>query len=84
MKPTMNAGGPLATALMRSAYLAAGSGLLTFFITWGSTDALKGPIIAGCVSALSALGFRGMIEGNFDAARNKAGDVKQSDVTPNP
>lgn len=80
---TMNAGGPLATAILRGLYQAAGSGAAVFLITWASTDELKGPLIAGGVAALAALGFRGGVEGTFDRRRNDAGDVRQSDVTPN-
>ena len=81
---TMNAGGPLATAILRGLYQALGSGAAVFLITWATTDELKGPLIAGGVAALAALGFRGGVEGAFDQKRNNAGDVRQSDVTPNP
>jgi hypothetical protein len=37
----------------------------------------------GGIAALAALGFRGGIEGSFDKARNNAGDIRASDVTPN-
>lgn len=80
---TMNAGGPLATAILRGLYQAMGSGAVVFLITWATTDELKGPLIAGGVAALAALGFRGGVEGTFDRKRNNAGDVRQSDVTPN-
>ncbi len=81
---TMNSGGTLQTAILRSFYQALGSGASVFLITWATTDELKGPIIAGAVAALAALGFRGGIEGTFDKARNDAGKVRPSDVTPNP
>ena len=79
---TLNSGGPLQTAIIRSAYQAIGSGLLVFLITWGASDELKSPLIAAGVAALGALGFRGLFEGSFDQARDSAGDVKPSDVAP--
>lgn len=76
----MNAGSTFSTALVRSMYLAVGSGLTTFLITWATTDHLKAPVIAGCVSALAALGFRGGIEGLSDSSRDAKGEVKPGDV----
>ena len=76
----MNARTTMGTAILRGLYLAAGSGLLVFLATWATTDELKGPIVAGGISALSALGFRGGIEGKFDAGRDQAGRVLSSDV----
>jgi hypothetical protein len=80
MPLSMTAGSPIATAILRGAYLATGSGLITFLITWAATDDLKGPIIAGGVAALTALGFRGLGEGSFDTSRAANNDVRDSDV----
>ena len=76
----MNLNSAIGTAILRGAYLAFGSGFLTFLTTWTATDELKAPIIAGGVAALTALGFRGGIEGTFDQKRNATGNVSSSDV----
>lgn len=76
----MNTRTTLGTAILRGIYLALGTGGATFLVTWGATDNLKGASIAGGIAALSALGFRGGIEGKFDASRDQAGKVLSSDV----
>ncbi len=81
---TMNSGGALQTAILRGFYQAVGSGAFVFLITWATTDELKAPLIAGATAALSALGFRGGVEGSFDRKRNSEGEMRESDVTPNP
>ena len=76
----MNIGSTLGTAILRSIYLAAGAGLVAFLPAYAVTDQLKAPLISGALAALWALGFRGGGEGMYDASRQKAGDVKASDV----
>lgn len=76
----MNTSTALGTAILRSVYLAIGMFLLAFLPAYAVTDELKGPLIAGGLSALGALGFRGFGEGIFDEHRNATGDAKPSDV----
>lgn len=78
----MNIGSTLGTAILRGLYLAIGTGTLTGLLVWATTDDLKPVLVAAGVSALTALGFRGGGEGMYDASRQKAGDVKASDVQP--
>ena len=78
----MNIGSTLGTAILRGLYLAIGTGLLSGLITYSTTDDAKAAIITGLITALGALGFRGGGEGMYDASRQKAGDVKASDVQP--
>jgi hypothetical protein len=45
--------------------------------------AIAALVVSGVlITALGALGFRGGGEGMYDASRQKAGDVKASDVQP--
>ena len=76
----MNAQTTFGTALLRGVYLAVGTFLFGFLPAWASTDDLKGPIIAGGMSALFALGFRGVAEGRYDAGRAKRVDQRPADV----
>lgn len=76
----MNTGTTLSTAILRSVYLAIGSGLLTALGVWATTDEWKPVVIAGGIAALTALGFRGGAEGVFDANRAARLDQKPSDV----
>lgn len=80
MKLAMTTDGALGTAFLRSAYLAAGMFLIAFLPAWAVTDDLKGPLIAGGMTALGALGFRGLGEGLFDKHRNATGDLRSADV----
>jgi len=76
----MNLNSPMATAILRSVYLAAGSGALVFLTTYAAVDDLRGAILSGGIAALSALGFRGGLEGRYDARRQASGNVKPGDV----
>jgi hypothetical protein len=80
----MNAGSPLVAAIMRGAYIAIGSGLLTGLMAAQQGLDDRGAIIVGGISALLALGFRGGIEGAYDMHRDNTGDVRGSDVTALP
>lgn len=77
----MNTNNPITTAILRGLYLAVGSGLAVFLSVMQTTDDTKAAAIAGGLSALFALGFRGGVEGTFDQHRNAIGDVKGSDVS---
>lgn len=76
----LNAGSTLGTATLRGVYLAVGTFLVGFLPAWAVTDDLKGPLIAGGMSALFALGFRSGIEGLADSNRDNAGTVLPGDV----
>lgn len=76
----MNTASTFGTALLRGIYLAIGSGVLTALLVWATTDEWKPVIIAGGVSALTALGFRAGGEGIYDARRAAAVNQKSSDV----
>ena len=76
----MNAQTTFGTALLRGLYLAVGTFLVGFLPAWAATDNLKGPIIAGGMSALFAMGFRGIAEGKYDAGRAAKVDQKPGDV----
>lgn len=72
---------PFQAAVIRGVYLAAGTGFLTFLLTYQSTqyDA-RASIVAGCIAGLSALGFRAMGEGMYDQRRADLGLARSSDV----
>lgn len=76
---TLTAGSPLATAMLRGVYLALGSFAVAFLPAYAVTDDLKGPLIAGAMAALWALGFQGGM-GQFDANRAARNDIRDSDV----
>lgn len=76
----MTLGSPMTTAILRGLYTALGTGAITFLITWASVDEIKGPIIAGAVAALTALGFRAGGEGLYDTKRAARHDVRPGDV----
>ena len=82
MKPTMNIGGPVATAFLRGFYGAALGFAGTFLTIYATTDQLKASLIGAGTAACIALGWRGGAEGGFDSKRNNAGDTRASDVTP--
>lgn len=67
-------------ALIRGAYLAVGTFLSAFLSALlMDSDVNRAAIVAG-VTALGVLGFRGGVEGAYDAHRQKVGDVHESDV----
>ena len=76
----MNAQSTFGTALLRGIYTAIGTFLVGFLPAWAATDELKGPMIAGGLSALFVLGFRGGVEGRYDAGRSRNLDQKPGDV----
>lgn len=81
MNFTMNSGGASRTALLRGAYGAALGFAGTALTTYAVTDDLKASLISAGIAACIALGWRAGVEGSFDASRNNAGEVRQSDVT---
>lgn len=80
----MNVGGTLATALLRSWYLAVIAGASAAVAAAQQGLDTKAAILTGCAGGLAILAARGLGEGAYDSNRNAAGDVKPSDVTPNP
>lgn len=78
---SMNTSTTMGTAVLRGAYLAVGTFLVGFLPAYAVTDELKGPLIAGGMAALFALGFRGGLEGGFDANRQAHNEVRSSDVS---
>lgn len=78
----MNVGSTMGTALLRGLYVAFVAGGLAFLTAWQQTDDAKGSAITGGIAFLGALGIRGGLEGTLDAGRQRAGDVKASDVQP--
>lgn len=77
---SMTGSSPQVTAWLRALYQAIGQAALVGLLTWATTDDLKTITIAAGVAALTALGFRGMVEGSFDAHRAQTNDVRASDV----
>ena len=75
----MNLASPFGTAILRGAYAAIGTGLMTALVTYAAVDDARGAIVAGGIAALGALGFRAG-EGRYDAGRQARGDVRASDV----
>lgn len=80
----LNSGSTLGTAILRGAYLAVGTFLVGFLPAYAATDDLKGPLIAGGMGALFALGFRGGVEGLSDKSRDERGRVLPGDVGQRP
>lgn len=74
----------MGTALLRGLYNAVGAGLVSFLMTYQVTRDWRDAGVVGAITALGALGFRGGFEGSLDSQRQKNGDVKPSDVQPNP
>jgi hypothetical protein len=78
----MNAGSTTATAWLRGFYVAIVAGLGAALPIFATTDEWK-PIVVGFGGAfLGALGVRAALEGKVDSDRQKAGEVKASDVQP--
>jgi hypothetical protein len=67
-------------ALQNGAVQAGGAGFTAYQLTHNVNDSL----IAAGAAFFIALGYRGVVEGARDASRQANGDVKASDVTPNP
>jgi hypothetical protein len=77
----MNFGNAVMTAaILRGLYVALGTGISTALLVWATTDDWKPVIIAGATSALAALGFRGGLEGVYDANRASTGNINAGDV----
>jgi hypothetical protein len=78
----MNIGSTLGTAILRGIYMAVGAGLGAALPVYAVVDTppWKPIIVAGVGAALVALGFRGGVEGLYDADRQRNDDVKASDV----
>lgn len=77
---SMTGSSPQITAMLRALYQAIGQAALVGLLTWATTDETKTIVVASGVAALTALGFRGGIEGAFDANRARHNDVRDSDV----
>lgn len=80
----MNVGGTQLTALVRALYSAIIAGLVAGLTAYQTGSATNDAIITGLLAGLAILGTRGLFEGQYDESRDKAGNVKPSDVTPNP
>lgn len=80
----MNVGGTWTTAIVRASYIALLTGLIAGLTVYQQNDNARDAVIVGLLTALPILLTRGAAEGAYDAGRNAAGDVKPSDVTPNP
>ena len=65
---------------MRGVYNALGAGAAAFLTCYATTDDVKAAAIVAGITALGALGFRGVIEGVADANRDARGDVLPGDV----
>lgn len=76
----MNVDSTFWTAVIRSLYWAVGSAAFVGLTTWAASDDPKVIIVASGTAFLSALGFRGGLEGAFDAKRQTNNNVKPSDV----
>jgi len=70
----------LREALLRSLYQALGTFAATFFVMLQLGFDAEAAAIAGIVASLETLGFRGVVEGGYDARRAARGDVRRSDV----
>ena len=88
----MNTSSTTGTAVLRGIYNFIGTSLaaaLSTYIATGAvidsvsrSDKIESAAIIGLISGLAALGFRSGVEGSYDAARQRDGDVKTSDVQP--
>ena len=55
---------------------------LRFSENWGIGRTIEHSLIVGIIAAVAAAAVRGGVEGLTDSARQRAGDVKASDVQP--
>lgn len=78
----MNVGSTAGTALLRGFYVALLAGIGAALPVYATVDDTKPIVVAFAGAFIAALGFRGAIEGKVDGDRQKAGDVKASDVQP--
>ncbi len=76
----MNTSSTFTTAMLRGLYLAIGAGLSAGLTAYATSDDERAAILTGLITALAALGFRGGVEGGFDARRQANDNVKPSDV----
>lgn len=85
---TINAGSTIATAFLRAFITGMILGLSVAFGVYAVTDTAtygwKPVIVAFGITFFGTQGLRGFAEGLSDNARQKAGDVRPGDVTPNP
>lgn len=71
-------------AYVRAALQAIGYGILMFLTVYQTSGNVEDAAIAGGIAILSALGIRGVVEGQFDARRAATGDVRRGDVGSGP
>ncbi len=67
-------------AILRGIYNALGMFGATFLTTMLTTDSLRDAFIIAGIAFFASLGFRAGVEGGYDSARDKRGDVKPADV----
>lgn len=67
-------------AYIRAALQAIGYGVLMFLTVFQTSGEVRDAAIAGGIAILSALGIRGVAEGQYDAHRDAVGDVRPGDV----
>lgn len=68
-------------AIIRGAYLAAGTFLSAFLSALLMDDDVRKAAIVAGVAAFAVLGFRGGVEGGYDTYRQNHGIVKDADVS---
>jgi len=78
----VNTNSTFSTALLRGLYVAVVVGLIAGLTVLQQSANTRNAIITGLLSFLGALGVRGGIEGVSDSARQKSGNVSNSDVQP--
>lgn len=78
-------------AMVRSAWSAISAALLAGLLayqqmpgTMSDEDAIKKALIVALAAFLAPVGVRGVVEGAWDANRQKTGNAAPSDVTPTP
>lgn len=76
----MNVGSTAGTALLRGFYVALIAGIGAALPVYATIDETKPIVVAFAGAFIAALGFRGAFEGKVDGDRQKAGEVKASDV----
>jgi hypothetical protein len=80
----MNAGSPLATAIVRGIYNAFSAAVAAGFAVYVDSNNWHRTAIAAVGAALGALGWRAGAEGLHDQGRAAAGAVRPGDVTAQP
>jgi hypothetical protein len=75
-------GPQLKTAFIRALIVGFFTALLTLLTNMQQGQSLKEALLAAAIALVTVVMARGLGEGGYDANRDRAGDVKPSDVGP--